>query len=108
MQTLKARAGSGSRKYIASGQMLSTKEKAYAVLAVLGAFLAGFGAFKVISHFVGHSYRAGEFSTAVAATVFVGTLALMLKGVEAMRSERVRQDMKKIEEIVEQRKNNAE
>jgi len=45
-------------------------------------------------------YRADEFSTAVAAAVFVATLALMLKGVDAMRSERFRQDTK-AEEIIE-------
>ena len=79
---------------------LSTKENAYALLSVFAAFLAGFGAFKVVNRFFGHSYRADEFSTAVAAAVFVATLALMLKGVDAMRSERFRQDTK-AEEIIE-------
>jgi hypothetical protein len=46
-------------------------------------------------------YRADEFSTAVAAAVFVATLALMLKGVDAMRGERFRQETKKAEEIIE-------
>ena len=80
--------------------MLSTKEKTYAILALFGAFLAGFGGFKLLSHFVGPSYRADQFSTAIAAAVFAGTLALMLKGVDAMRSERFRQDTK-AEEIIE-------
>ena len=85
--------------------MLSTKEKTYAVLALFGAFLAGFGGFKLLNHFVGPSYRADQFSTAVAAAVFAGTLALMLKGVDAIRSERCRREMNKVEEIIEQRKN---
>ena len=80
---------------------LTAKENVYAILALFGAFLAGFGAFKLVSRFVGHLYRADEFSAAVAAAVFVATLALMLKGVDAMRGERFRQETKKVGEIIE-------
>jgi hypothetical protein len=80
---------------------LNAKENVCAVLAFFGAFLASLGAFKLVSRFVGHSYRADQFSTALAAAVFVATLALMLKGVHAMRGERFRQEMKKAEEIIE-------
>jgi hypothetical protein len=82
-------------------QKLTTKENAYALLALFGAFLAGFRAFKLVNHLVGHSYRGDQFSTAVAAAVFVATLVLMLKGVDAMRSDRFPQDTKKAEEIIE-------
>jgi hypothetical protein len=88
---------SGWRKGMYEYLNLSLKEKVCVALSFIGAGLAGFGALK-LGGMVEHHLRTDTELPAVAAiAAFFSTLTLMLKGVDEMKGQRLRDLVKRAE-----------
>jgi uncharacterized membrane protein YgdD (TMEM256/DUF423 family) len=74
---------------------LSWLERSCFAIAFIAAALAAYGAFGLVARMAG---RLTALSGAAAMLIFFATLALMLKGVDAMKDERIRRLIKEAEE----------
>jgi ABC-type uncharacterized transport system permease subunit len=83
------------------GRGFSWLEKLSVVFAFIAAALAAYGAFSLIVAFVGRFSRRDELAVGTALIVFFATSGLMLKGIDAMKDERIRRLIKEAEERLE-------